>query len=143
MSMPTSTCLRTTSRMPAVIAASSASRSYGRLSVRAFMPSMISRGRIKLPVWVVRKRSELRCIRGVGHCARCRQDCQAIMMRNTLVRVKAVQLVAPQTLRFVDVPEPVLAEGQVLVRMDYLAVCGSDLKFYDRALPADMYPLTP
>src|SRR5262249_29987952 len=26
------------------------------------MPSMISRGRIKLPVWVVRMRSELRCI---------------------------------------------------------------------------------
>src|SRR4051794_41036163 len=57
--------------------------------------------------------------------------------------MKAVQLVAPQEFRFVEVPEPKLADGEVLVRMDYLAVCGSDLKFYDRKLPADSYPLPP
>lgn len=57
--------------------------------------------------------------------------------------MKAVQLVGPQQLRFVDVPPPTLAPGQVLVRMDYLAVCGSDLKFYDRTLPAATYPLSP
>jgi threonine dehydrogenase-like Zn-dependent dehydrogenase len=52
-------------------------------------------------------------------------------------------MVAPQELRFVDVPEPTVAPGEVLVRMDYLAVCGSDLKFYDRNLSADSYPLPP
>lgn len=52
-------------------------------------------------------------------------------------------MVAPQEFRFVDVPEPTLAEGEVLVRMEYLAVCGSDLKFYDRELPTDSYPLPP
>jgi L-iditol 2-dehydrogenase len=57
--------------------------------------------------------------------------------------VKAAQLVAPQTFRFCDVPPPVPVDGQVLVRMDYLAVCGSDLKFYDRQLPESMYPLAP
>ncbi|MBV9134803.1 MAG: zinc-binding dehydrogenase [Chloroflexi bacterium] len=59
--------------------------------------------------------------------------------------MRAVQLVAPQELRFVDVPEPGLnlASGEVLVRMEYLAVCGSDLKFYDRDLPRDSYPLPP
>jgi threonine dehydrogenase-like Zn-dependent dehydrogenase len=57
--------------------------------------------------------------------------------------MRAVQLVAPQELHFVDVPEPKVADGEVLVRMDYLAVCGSDLKFYDRTLPLDAYPLPP
>lgn len=57
--------------------------------------------------------------------------------------MRAVQLVAPQTFRFVDVSEPIVAAGEVLVRMDYLAVCGSDLKFYDRDLPLDSYPLPP
>ena len=57
--------------------------------------------------------------------------------------MRAVQLVAPQELRYVDVPEPTLAPGHVLVRMDDLAVCGSDLKFYDRDLPTDSYPLSP
>jgi 2-desacetyl-2-hydroxyethyl bacteriochlorophyllide A dehydrogenase len=57
--------------------------------------------------------------------------------------MKAVQLVAPQELRFVDVPEPSVTSGEVLVRMEYLAVCGSDLKFYDRDLPRDSYPLPP
>src|SRR5215472_2342906 len=57
--------------------------------------------------------------------------------------MRAVQLVAPQELRFVDVPEPSVARGEVLVRMEYLAVCGSDLKFYDRDLPQDSYPLPP
>ncbi|HLG70287.1 MAG TPA: zinc-binding dehydrogenase [Chloroflexota bacterium] len=55
--------------------------------------------------------------------------------------MKAVQLVAPQRFEFVEIPEPTPKPGEVLVRMEYLAVCGSDLKFYDRTLaPAD-YPL--
>lgn len=40
-------------------------------------------------------------------------------------------------------PEPTVASDEVLVRMEYLAVCGSDLKFYDRVLPRDSYPLPP
>jgi L-iditol 2-dehydrogenase len=55
--------------------------------------------------------------------------------------MKAVQLVGPQQLRFVDVPEPSIATDEVLVRMEYLAVCGSDLVFYERTLPS--YPLAP
>jgi threonine dehydrogenase-like Zn-dependent dehydrogenase len=57
--------------------------------------------------------------------------------------MRAVQLVAPREFRFVDVPEPRVAPGEVLVRLEYLAVCGSDLKFYDRDLPLDSYPLPP
>src|SRR5579871_5365777 len=66
MSMPTCTCARTTSLMPFAMATSSASQSYGWRNVRAFMPSMISGGRIRLPVWVVRMRSELRFMPGEG-----------------------------------------------------------------------------
>lgn len=57
--------------------------------------------------------------------------------------MRAVQLVAPQELQFVDIPAPTVAQGEVLVRMEYLAVCGSDLKFYDRDLPPDSYPFPP
>src|SRR5579864_1984448 len=57
--------------------------------------------------------------------------------------MRAVQLVAPRELRFVDVPEPSVASGEVLVRMEYLAVCGSDLVFYERTLPSNSYPLAP
>jgi threonine dehydrogenase-like Zn-dependent dehydrogenase len=57
--------------------------------------------------------------------------------------MRAVQLATPQDLRFVDVPEPTVGIGEVLVRMEYLAVCGSDLKFYDRSLPEGSYPLGP
>jgi len=57
--------------------------------------------------------------------------------------MRAVQLVAPQELRFVDIPAPTVAQGEVLVRLEYLAVCGSDLKFYDRNLPPDSYPFPP
>src|SRR6478672_11760273 len=60
MSMPTSTCFRTTSLIPSRMSAASFAWSYGRPTRRAFMPSMISRVRIRLPVWVVRIRSVLR-----------------------------------------------------------------------------------
>ncbi len=36
---------------------------------------------------------------------------------------------------------PTLNPGEVLVRMEYFSVCGSDLRMYDRALPEEEYPL--
>jgi threonine dehydrogenase-like Zn-dependent dehydrogenase len=55
--------------------------------------------------------------------------------------MRALQLVAPHTLQFVDAPAPDLLPGQVIVRMDYLALCGSDMLFYERKLPDERYPL--
>jgi threonine dehydrogenase-like Zn-dependent dehydrogenase len=55
--------------------------------------------------------------------------------------MRALQLVGPQRLRFVDAPAPDLLPGEVIVRMDYLTLCGSDMKFYDRDLPDEQYPL--
>src|SRR6266511_3918774 len=60
MSMPTSTCFRTTSAIPVRMSAASLASSYGRPTIRAFIPSMISRVRARLPVWVVRMRAVLR-----------------------------------------------------------------------------------
>jgi L-iditol 2-dehydrogenase len=36
---------------------------------------------------------------------------------------------------------PAIKEGEVLVRMRHLSVCGSDLRTYDRTLPEEQYPL--
>src|SRR6266536_6725902 len=60
MSIPTSTCFRTTSLMPSRMSTASFSSSYGLPSRRAFIPRMISRVRTRLPVWVVRILSVLR-----------------------------------------------------------------------------------
>ena len=55
--------------------------------------------------------------------------------------VRAVQLVGPHHLEFVDAEAPRSKPGEAIVRMEYLAVCGSDLKLYERVLPAADYPL--
>jgi L-iditol 2-dehydrogenase len=36
---------------------------------------------------------------------------------------------------------PSLSEGEVLVKMEYFSVCGSDLRMYDRVFPEEDYPL--
>ncbi|GBD11306.1 Alcohol dehydrogenase [bacterium HR23] len=55
--------------------------------------------------------------------------------------MKAVQVVGPQRLRLVEVPTPVPGPGQVLVRMEALSICGTDMRRYRHPQPA--YPLEP
>jgi threonine dehydrogenase-like Zn-dependent dehydrogenase len=55
--------------------------------------------------------------------------------------MRAARLVGPRQFEFVDAPAPALKEGEVLVRMEHLSVCGSDLRTYDRSLPEENYPL--
>src|SRR3954464_11385590 len=62
MSMPASTCCRTTSLTPARTSSARVASSYGCPIVFAFMPRMISRVRTRLPLCVVRMRSVLRCM---------------------------------------------------------------------------------
>ena len=52
--------------------------------------------------------------------------------------MQALQLIAPQSFEYVELPDPVPAPGEVVVRIEQLAVCGSDLRFYDRIL--ERYP---
>lgn len=44
--------------------------------------------------------------------------------------MRAVRLHGPRTLRVDDVPRPVAGPGQVLVRVEAVGICGSDLHYY-------------
>ena len=57
--------------------------------------------------------------------------------------MKAARLVGPRRFAFEDVEMPSLKEGEALVKMEYFSVCGSDLRFYDKTLPEEQYPLNP
>ena len=57
--------------------------------------------------------------------------------------MKAARLVGPRRFEFEDAPMPSLKQGEVLVKMEYFSVCGSDLRTYDRVLPEEDYPLAP
>jgi threonine dehydrogenase-like Zn-dependent dehydrogenase len=53
--------------------------------------------------------------------------------------MRAAQLVGPRRFEFVDVPTPSPKDGEALVRLEYLSVCGSDLRYYDRVFPEEQY----
>lgn len=55
--------------------------------------------------------------------------------------MKAARLVGPRQFEFQDAAMPSIKDGEVLVRMKHLSVCGSDLRTYDRTLPEEDYPL--
>lgn len=55
--------------------------------------------------------------------------------------MEAARLAAYRRFEFVQVPMPEPTEDEVLVRMEYVSLCGSDLRFYDRQFPDDAYPL--
>lgn len=57
--------------------------------------------------------------------------------------MKAARLVGPRRFEFEDVDMPALKDGEALVKMEYFSACGSDLRFYDRTLPEEQYPLAP
>lgn len=55
--------------------------------------------------------------------------------------MKAARIVGPQRFELLEVDTPTPKPGEVLVRMEHLAICGSDLLSYERTLPEDQYPL--
>jgi threonine dehydrogenase-like Zn-dependent dehydrogenase len=58
--------------------------------------------------------------------------------------LKAARLVAPATFDFVDIPEPVPAEGHAKIKIEVLSICGSDIHGKFRAnLPEEDYPMGP
>ena len=54
--------------------------------------------------------------------------------------MKAARLVGPRLFAFEDVETPSLKDGEVLVRMEYFSICGSDLRTYDKVFPEEEYP---
>ncbi len=57
--------------------------------------------------------------------------------------MRAGRISSPKRIEFVDVPMPSPKPGEVLVRMERVSICGSDLRVYDRVLPEEQYPVAP
>ena len=55
--------------------------------------------------------------------------------------MRAARLSGPKRFEFVEADVPLLQDGQVLIRLQRVSVCGSDLRFYDRVFPEEKYPL--
>ena len=57
--------------------------------------------------------------------------------------MRAMQVTGPRRIGLVDVPKPSPARGQVLVRLEALSICGTDMMLYRHPQPEETYPLTP
>lgn len=58
--------------------------------------------------------------------------------------MRAGQLSSPKTFKFVDTERPSPADGECLIKIEEISVCGSDIYLeYDRDLPEEEYPLSP
>jgi len=55
----------------------------------------------------------------------------------------AIQIDRPRHVRLVEVPNPRPAEGEVLVRLERLSICGSDMRAYRVVWPEEQYPMPP
>ena len=55
--------------------------------------------------------------------------------------MKEAVMTAPGKIEYRDVPVPVPAEGQVVVRMKRIGVCGSDIHVYHGKHPFTSYPI--
>jgi D-arabinose 1-dehydrogenase-like Zn-dependent alcohol dehydrogenase len=58
--------------------------------------------------------------------------------------MKAARLVGPKRFEFVDVETPSPKDGECLVKLERVSVCGSDIRnHYGPTLPEEEYPLVP
>ena len=46
-------------------------------------------------------------------------------------------------MEMVDIPEPTVQEGEVLVRVEKVSICGSDIRPFAAVLEEEKYPLHP
>ena len=57
--------------------------------------------------------------------------------------MKAVQIVNPHEMRVVDIDKPVLGAGEVMVKIEYVGFCGSDLNTFLGKNPMVKLPIIP
>ena len=55
--------------------------------------------------------------------------------------MKAIQVTGPRRLKLADVPVPKPADGEVLIKLEALSVCGTDMMAYRHPQPEEDYPL--
>lgn len=54
--------------------------------------------------------------------------------------MKTIRVVGPKRLRMVDAPTPKPEAGQLLVRTEFLSICGSDMRTFRTAFPGRGLP---
>lgn len=57
--------------------------------------------------------------------------------------MKAVQIAAPQKMAVVEIEKPELKAGEILVKIEYVGFCGSDLNTYLGRNPMVKMPVIP
>jgi threonine dehydrogenase-like Zn-dependent dehydrogenase len=57
--------------------------------------------------------------------------------------MRALQVSGPRRIGLTDLPRPEPSAGQVLVRLEALSICGTDMTLYRHPQPEESYPLTP
>ena len=55
--------------------------------------------------------------------------------------MKAIQVTGPRRLQLIEAPVPEPGEGEVLVKLEALSVCGTDMMLYRHPQPEESYPL--
>ena len=55
--------------------------------------------------------------------------------------MKAIQVTGPRRLQLVDAPIPQPAENEVLIKLEALSICGTDMMAYRHPQPEEEYPL--
>jgi len=57
--------------------------------------------------------------------------------------MKAAQLVGPKLFEFIDVEMPTITDGECLIKLERVSICGSDIRHgYGPLYPQEQYPLT-
>jgi L-iditol 2-dehydrogenase len=58
--------------------------------------------------------------------------------------MRAARLASPKKIEFVETEKPKPIDGEVLIKMEQVSICGSDIYLeYDRDLPEEEYPMAP
>ena len=57
--------------------------------------------------------------------------------------MKAIQIVEPSVMKVIEMAEPQMGDEEVLLRMEYVGFCGSDLNTYRGANPMVKMPVVP
>src|SRR4051812_8598246 len=55
--------------------------------------------------------------------------------------MKAARLVGPRQFEILDAPTPDRQPGDLLIKVEHLSICGSDMLTYDKVFPEEEYPL--
>ena len=56
--------------------------------------------------------------------------------------MKAGQLTGPRRYEIIETDEPEIKTGQVMVKVEKISICGSDIRPFSRVYPEEAYPMS-